>query len=801
MTSNRNNAFIKSLALILFLSTELISFGQIRKGFSVTGSLIDSLSRQPIEYASVAIYMVNNSSLVTGALTNGKGGFTIQNLSAGMYLLKSSFVGYKTKIINIEIDSSSIELSEPIMIAGTPLSLNEVQVVGDKNEKQINIEKTKINVAQNITSISGNVTDVLKSQASINLDADNNIYLRGNANVLILIDGKPTTVTTLNSIPASNIESLDIITNPDAKYDSEGTGGIINIIMKKKSASGMRGALSLNYGFNNRINGGLGFSINKGIWDVGFSYNGKYERNNVYSSLTRQLYTQPVYIEQEITSIQINPTHVASLMVSARPSEKDIVSFAFKYMNPDAFNTQNISGMQLQDNSPDFSYYRRNRIEFSRKVIESSLSFRKIFERNRHEVSFDASFSRTKGSRPAEYYIEDKFLQKSSGGGAPTNETIQADYFKTLSNEGRIEGGLKFFSRWNSFNYSFFDLDTLRNEWIINPAFSNDLKHKENITSGYIMYSDSLSRKLYYKIGARLEFSTSDLIQRSIGEEVYTNYFIPFPYLLFNYDINKSQKVALSINRRVTRPSYPQLNPFINVIDQMTYETGNKNLRPEILDKIELNYSWIRERYQLRSNFYFSSIKDFITQVSLLSIPDTLMITYVNGNRQNKAGTDADFTYKFNRYFSINPSLSLFYTKSYGQYNETALSFDDFAWTGNIRMTLKPGPKTDIQLLLNYNSPLKIPQYKLGEIYSADIALKHNLLKNRLSLSFSLTDIFNTRKWNIQSDNSVFKLNNASKNETRVFWIGITYNINSFKSKTQNNSGTDSDNTLIRLGQ
>ncbi len=801
MSSKRNNALARIFVLILFWSIGIFSFGQANKGFSVSGSLIDSLSKQPLEYASVAIYKSIDNSLVTGALTNAKGVFTINNLTAGKYLLKSSFVGYRTKITNIEINDASLELSQPILINSTSLFLNEVQVIGKQNEKQITIEKTKINVAQNISAVSGNVTDVLKSQSSINFNAENNIYLRGSGNVLILIDGKPTTITTLNSIPASNIESVDIITNPDAKYDSEGTGGIINIIMKRQSGSGMSGAVSLNYGFNNRVNGGLNFNLSKGIWDVGFNYNGKYEQMNVHSNLTRQLYTEPLYVEQEINSTQKSPTHAAALMISAKPTAKDIITLGVKLMNPDAFNTQNISGRQVQDNLPDYIYNRRNEITWDRKVIESTMSYRKIFESNKNQISFDASYSRTKGSRPAEYYIEDQLLQKSSGGGAPTNATIQADYFKSLSHSGRIESGLKVFSRWNSFNYYFYDLDTVTNQWIINPEFSNDLEHKEYIYSGYLMYSDSLFKKLYYKIGARLEYSTSDLIQKSINEEIYADYLFPFPYFLLKHDINKYQSVALSVNRRVTRPTYPQLNPFINVIDQMTYETGNKNLRPEILDKVEFNHSWIKEKYQFRSNLYYSSIKDFISQVSLLSSPDTLVITYVNGDRQNKIGADIDITYKFNKVFSINPSFSLFYTKSYGQYREIDLSFNDFAWNGNIKMTIKPDQKTDIQFLLNYNSPVVIPQYNLSEIYYADIAFKRSFLKNRLALSLSLTDIFNTRKWIVQSDNSVFKLYNSSKNETRIFWIGITYNINSFKPSKSQNSGTESDNAIIKLGQ
>jgi outer membrane receptor protein involved in Fe transport len=801
MSSNRNNAFVKIFILISLWSIEIFSFGQANKGFSVSGSLIDSLSKKPLEYASIAIYKVIDNSLVTGAITNITGAFTINNLPAGKFIIKCSFVGYVTKTTNIEIRNVSVVLPQPIMMNSASLSLGEVQVIGKQNEKQITIEKTKINVAQNISAVSGNVTDVLKNQSSITIDADNNIYLRGSGNILILMDGKPTTISALNSIPASSIESVDIVTNPDVKYDAEGTGGIINIVMKRQSVSGMSGAMSLNYGFNNRINGGLNFNLKKGIWDVGFSYNGKYERANIHSNLTRQLYSQSTIVEQEINSVQISPTQVAGLSISAKPTEKDLITFGLRVLYPDLTNTQNISGRQLQDILPVTFFNRRNEIAFSRKVVESSLSYRKIFEKNRNEISFDAFYSRTKGSRPAEYYIEDQLLQKSSGGGTPTNATIQVDYFKSLFQRGRLETGLKVFSRWNSFNYNFYDLDTITNEWIKNPVFSNDLEHKEYIYSGYLMYSDSLSKKLFYKIGARLEYNTTDLIQKSINEEIYNHYLFPFPYLLLTRNINKAQSLALSINRRVTRPTYMQLNPFINVIDQTTYETGNKNLKPEISDKVEFNYTVIKEKYQFRSNLYSSSTKDFITQVSSLSPPDNLIMTYVNGNGLNKIGADIDYVYKFNKVFSVNPAFSVFYSKSTGYYNEIDLSVNNFAWTGNIKTTIKPDQKTDIQILLNYNSPVALPQFNLGEIYYADVAIKRSFMKNKLALSLSLTDVFNTRKWIITSDNTSFGLYNSSKNETRIFWIGITYNINSFKSKAQNSSGNETDNTIIKLGQ
>lgn len=681
------------------------------------------------------------------------------------------------------------------------LSLNEVQIKATRSEKQINIEKTKINVAQNIASISGNITEILKSQSSVNIDGENNIYIRGNKNILILIDGIPTTVANLNSIPASNVDNIEIITNPDAKYDAEGTGGIINIVTKRQNISGISGATSLNYGIFNKINGGLSLNYSKGIWDIGVNYNGKYEKTDVQSNLTRELYAQNVLVNQNIKSTQINPTHMVAFLLNAKPNN-NIFSFGLKYVSPKFNNIQEITGQQFNDTLPAILFNRKNDITFSRKTIETTFAYKKIFNKNKNELSFNGSFSRTKGSRPAEYYIENKLLQKSSGGGTPTNMTIQADYLKSLFRTGKMEFGLKAFSRWNSFNYYFYDLNTNSNQWDLKSYFSNNLEHQEYIYSTYLMYSDSLFKKVYYKIGSRIEYNTSELIQKSINDSIYKKYVFPFPYLLIKHNINKEQNIALSINRRITRPIYPQINPFINIIDQMTYETGNKNLEPETLDKIEFNYSLIKEKLQLRTNIFYSLTKNFITQVSLLSTPDKLIITYVNGDKQNKIGSDFDITYKPNKYISINPSFSIFYAKSIGQYNEIDLNTNNIAWTGNLKTIIKPEKRTEIQLLINYKSPIQLPQFNVSEIYNADFAIKRTFFDNKLSVSLSLTDIFNTYYWKINSNNSIYKLNNDSKSQTRILWIGLTYNFNSFKGvKSQKDEGKANDSGIIKLGQ
>jgi hypothetical protein len=789
--------------LILVLISVLFSQNSYSQtgNLSISGVLIDSVSNQPIEFASVAAYQLPGSVLITGTITNTNGEFVLNKLKSGNYILKSTFVGYQTKSFQVVVDNASVNLSKPLYLMPSSLSLSGVQVTSSRNEKQVSIEKTKINVAQNISAVSGNITDVLKSQSSISVDGENIVYLRGNKNILILMDGVPTTISSLNSIPSSNVESIEIITNPDVKYDAEGTGGIINIVTKRQNVSGLSGAASLNYGFNNRINGGLNFNYSRGIWDLGFNYNGKYEESTVNSDLSRYFYDQSILVDQQILSDQINKTHTAAVLLSAKPTKKDVFTLGVKLVFPELLNTQNITGNQQSDSSSELFFYRTNAITYSRKTVEVALSYKHIFEKNKNELSFDASFSRTKGSRPAKYYIEDELLQKSSGGGSPTNINFQVDYLKSVFNTGKMECGLKGFSRWNSFKYNFYDLDTTSDQWILNPAFSNDLEHQEYIYSSYLMYSDSLFRKFFIKFGARFEYSTSELLQYSTNDSIYKDYFFPFPFLLLKRNLSKTQSIALSVNRRITRPTYPQLNPFINVIDQITYETGNKNLEPEILDKIELNYSWIKEKFQFRTNLFASTTRDFITQVSLVLPPDKLIITYVNGDRQNKVGCDIDISYKFNKFISFNPALTVFHSKSSGQYNEIDLNTNDLAWSGNLKVIFRPEVKTELQLFLNYNSPVELPQFNLNEIYYADIAIKRTFFNNKYSISLTVTDVFDTRNWEINSENTVYKLYNYSKSETRIFWVGLTYNFNSYKAnKLQKNGENENDGGIIKLG-
>jgi len=798
----RNNYLIHNSLIILLLLASALSFAQSNKEFSVSGRLIDCDTKEAVEYASVVAYKLPDTVMITGGITDEKGRFILQKIPAGKYIIRASFIGYQTHSSQVEVSKTSYNLNDPLCLKKTGVSLEAVTISEERSEKQISIEKTQIQVSQNISSVSGNIIDVLRSHPSVSIDSDETIYLRGNKSILILLDGVPTSVTSLNAIPSASIESIEIITNPDVRYDSEGTAGIINIVSKKRSVSGSSGAVSLNYGFFNRMNGSLNFNHKRGIWDIHFNYSGKYEKNEIESQLTRTVHWAGTSIEQQILSTQTNLVNSANLMLAANPNAKETYRLSVKSFFPSLYNIQNIEGKYSDSLQNESIFRRKNDITFSRKSVAATLFYKKAIVRNKHEISSELSFSRIKGNRPAEYYTDNELLQKSAGGGAPTNASVQLDYLKALSKNGILEFGAKAFSRWNSFDYHFFDFDISEQLWIENPNLSNDLEHQEYIYSSYLMYSDSLFKTIYCKLGARVEYNTSELIQKSINEKIYREYFFPFPFLLLKHNISSTQNIALSVNRRITRPIYPQLNPFINVIDQMTYETGNKYLNPEVLDKIELNHAFIKEKYQFRTNLFYSEISDYIAHISVLSPPDNLIITYVNGKKKYIAGGELDFAYRFGKIISLNPSFSVFHTRSTGEYNGIDLSTDNLAWAGNLKISIKPEKKTEIQLVINYNSPIALPQFSLNEIYYADIAVRRSFLNNKLSLSLSLTDVLNTRDWVIQADNAIYKIDNYSKTISRFVWIGLSYNFNAYRpQRAQKPEGSEGDGGVIRLGQ
>ena len=791
----------KHITTFSFFLWGICALAQTPKGLSVSGKLLDDANREPIGYASVVLYALPDTTMITGVISDDKGGFSLGNVKPGKYLLRTSFVGYKTLERVVEVDNSPLRMAEPFYMTSA-IELEEVLVTGTIRERQVTAEKTKVNVSKSAAQASGNILDVLRAQPGVSMDADENIYLRGNKNILVLIDGVPTTMSGLNSIPSSNVDNIEIITSPSVKYDAEGTGGIINIVTRKKQGTqGLGGRVVLNYGLTDAFNGGMNLQYRKGIWGIDFGYNGKYDPNTIQSELTREIHASDMKLMQEILAKQETSVHNAQMLISASPTKKDIFTLNVKTMFPKLTNEQEIDGNQFIGNERKH-FERRNETTFSRKVIEGSFNYKRIFEKGQ-ELSLDAAFSRTKGDRPAHYYVGGVPVQRSSGGGAPTNATLQSDYLKSVGEYGKIEAGVKGFKRWNNFLYEFSDYNLDTHQWVENRTFSNDLEHSEYIASAYLMYSDRLSDKWSYKAGARLEYSTSSLHQKSIGERIEKDFWHPFPFLSLQYRMNEKHQFDLSFNRRITRPAYPQLNPIVYVVDHTFHETGNKDLNPEVADKLELNYTFHKKQGHFTAGVYFSSTKDYITQVTYLASPENLVLTYANGERDRQVGVTIDAGGSLFPWLSMNRSFTVFYSNTSGIYNGMSLHTEDVAFSTNSTITVKFDKHTEADVFINLISAVDRPQFKFRPVTYGNVTLKRRFMQGRLTASLTLTDVINSDKWrSFSRNNTVYTLDNYSKGETRKIYIGLIYNFNSFKmnKRMQPKSGAE-DNSSIRLGQ
>ncbi len=777
--------------LCFIISTSLFS------QTSLSGTVVNSTTLTGVEMASVIVK--TDTKIISGTLTDLKGNFTLSGLMPGASVLQVSFIGFQTYSQNVTLKPGKNTLDSPVKLKESAQLLNEAVVAASASEKVSDIEKTKINTSGTLAASKGSLAELLRSSASVTLDNNNNISIRGNSNILILIDGIPTTLGTLEGIPASSAESVEIITNPGVKYDSEGTGGIINIISRREKREGVSFLSTINYGFTGRVNGDLTTSANFKGWNVTLNIAGKSHKEEVNSELSRKFNSSGNSAEQKILSTQNQSTLSSALSAGKKFKSGDGLNFNFKFMNPVIANLQNITNKNFSGTSGSFSN-RVSDFKHIRNTFEATAEYKMVIKKNWSDISFKGSFSRTKGERPGKYYEDDLFIQKSDGGGYPTNYFFQADFSQKTDNKGVFESGVKYFSRGNNFRFKTYQLDINTGEWLYNTFFSSDLTHKEDIFSGYINYSSPAGKKLSYKIGLRAEYSTSEFIIIENPEEIkYDKLFMSPAFQIKNI---LSERSALSFNysRRITRPAYPQINPFVNMIDKSIFETGNKNLKPEVVNKFDLMYNYSLNGTLFQASLYLSASKDYITQISSAYSEDALMLTYVNGNRNFKGGLEISGKQKLGRSVTTALNSNLYYGKTTGEVNGFDMRSNSLMFTGNLSLNYNLKKLGELTAQYFYTSSQTFPQFKSSPVHFCDLGYKKGLAKEKISLTITLSDLFNSKKWDIESNNHLYSLKNFSKGQSRVLWIGFSFNFNKMQISKPGKKEEETDTGLIRLG-
>ncbi len=744
----------------------------------------------------VSVYASLQDSVVVGTLTDQNGQFTLNvPQSPKTYTLTIIWMGYKTKHIDFSADKTELSLGT-VPLEAVSQVLDEVSISAQgERVNTITASCTTISNFGATDEMSGTIADMLRQESSVTINPDGNVSIRGNGNVLLLLDGVPTNLGSINSIPSSNVASIDIITNPNASYDAEGTGGIINIVTKKGWQKGLSGMVAINYGFNHFTNGSLSLNYTRNKFALRFNYQVKYEDDINDGHLYRYYRTNSDSLSQQIRALRTVFNNNISLGVTIKPNIRNKIDADLRLILPRLNTVQDLSNDWFHNGILSHEN-RRSDVTWNRENLDGTLAYWHAIRPGKLTFSIKANISKIWGHRPSYYFMEGDSISKSVSGGSPLLTSVQTDW-RIIKKYGFWDAGVKFSYRQNDIYHNFFVCDSLG--WDYSHQFSNDLLHREYVPAAYVQFTSTEWRDRFtWSVGLRAEYSRTHLHSEKEVLDEWSQHFFLGPSLSFKYKISKKHSLSFAYSRRITRPTYPQLNPYMSMIDPHNFEQGNMHLQPETADNAELLYQFKVPKWAINVGIYGNYIHNYITQVACFE-DDILLMTYLNATSQTKVGLDFNVKADPWKWMTATLGTNTYYLRSVGNIGEWNISNSGWVNNSNLRLDFRPIKGMNINLQYFLNTPQYYPQFTTRLSHYMNIGISQKFLKGALTVSAQLTDVFNTRKWEIFADNQYYRLDNMLHGKSRMFWLGVSYNFNAYK-KAGAGKVESEDRTKIRTG-
>ncbi|MFL5739086.1 MAG: TonB-dependent receptor domain-containing protein [Flavisolibacter sp.] len=644
--------------------------GEQKKGEGViTGKVMDSSASQPLEYATVSLYAKGNSSPIDGTTTNNTGHFQLLNVAPGIYSVVAEFIGYSPVTINISVsEKNNIIDLKTVSLHRKAESLQTVVVTAQGKVIENKIDKMIFNAEKDLTSQSGVATDVLKKVPQVSVDVDGNVELAGNSSVRFLINGKPSSAfgsniaDVLQSIPASQIKSIEVITNPGAKYDAQGIGGIINIILKKSTARGINGNLSLTAG-TRMDNGSFNFNARKGKLAFNAFISGNFRpyitSPSVYDRVSLDSAERTVLLHQNGNSRFKRGGYQSGMGLDYSINDKNSITASVAY-DHFGFNSSGLIN-QLQTTSEQngsllssIATVNHTNNQFQFNNVDAGLSYKKTFSKEDEELDIAANSSwgrNNSSSSNLQYYLPQDSLYygtNSTNPGREKESELTVDFTDPLKKELILGFGGKIGARGISSDANVTRYDPDSKYFVPDPYLTNSLDYHQRVYAVYSELSFPVGKLFDAKVGGRYERTeiNSDYSNAQQKTDI-PGYNTFVPSIFFTKKLGENQRLKLSFSKRIERPDYRDLNPFINTSDPKNITAGNPYLLPEIGNRYELGYSIDFDKLGsfMVSSFYRTSNQDI--QSYLVYYPSLLIgdSTYTNvsvSTREN-IGLERDF--------------------------------------------------------------------------------------------------------------------------------------------------------------
>lgn len=761
---------------------------------SITGQLISSRTKESISFATVTVNSTSTKKVITGAQTQNDGSFTLSTDSTNIYLSVSN-IGFESKTIrNLNVSNKNIDLGK-ITLKENSQWMEEVQIVEEKSTIEFKLDKRVFNVGSDLSSTGMGALDLLNNVPSVNVDIEGQISLRGNAGVQILINGKPSVLAdegsnALGTLTADMIESVEVITNPSAKYEAEGSSGIINIILKKEEKKGVNGSVSVNTGVPN--NHSIGISLNKRTENFNFftQLGAGYRTRPSYDRNTNINYTSNTIIESDGedfrnenfynvilgTDYYINDLNVITLSgnfayeIEDQPSE-----YRFNIYNNDQLVQQYSRIGATEANNPKYQY---------------DLQYRKQFRNNEdHNLLMSVTGHFFGKDQSSEFTNEVSLGNNINSGQRNNTDYYQADYnFKLdytnpITEEVTIELGSLYEINDVGNDFSVYNLDN--DEWILQPNLTNNFKYNQKVLGVYGTASYE-GKKWGVKAGLRAENTDLTTLLVNTNDENKYNYTNLFPSVHTSYKINERFSMQLGYSRRISRPRLWDLNPFFSIQNTYSIRKGNPDLLPEFADSYELTGIFIFDKFSFNSSIYHLYTTDIQERVSYFQ-DNVNIVTPENIGTRRQTGVELNGKYTPAKWLTINGDLNYGYFIREGSFNNQVFDFQGDQTTGKLSGKVKLPWGIETELSGNYRSRYKTVQGTSSGFIFADIGIRKKLWKGKGIVNLSVRDIFASRIRENIVDQPDYYLYSFSR-RGRFVALGFSYSFGKGEAMTYSGS-------------
>ena len=797
---------MKKILLFFVLTSTSLLYSQ-NSEVIVTGTVTDSETNIPLEYATISVFNVNSEDAINGVISDSNGEFSIE-LSKGNYDFKVEFISFKIKYYR------NITVNNPLSLGTIELSideniLDEIEVIGEKTEIEIKLDKTVYNIGKDLTLKGSSVSDVLDNLPSIEVDIEGNVSLRGNESVRILINGKPSGLVGISSnealkqFPSESVEKVEVITSPSARYNAEGTAGIINIILRRSKLTGFNGSLSLNSGYPERY--GVSANLNYRTKKLNFFNNIGYNTRTSEGSFINETeyYTNQAINnflnENGVRGSERNSNYL-NTGIEYFISDKTSVVGSYVFRKSDGFtnNTNNVN--QNFNSISKFSERLEKESEID-DTNEFSINLTHDFNKEGHVLTMD--YQKEKSSENENGFISNsqlkpiltKYLsEKVNTDEIQESELFKIDYVLPIKKDGQFELGFRRSNQHQDIDYLAKNED-LNGNFINDLNLSNTLLYNEKVNAFYTQYGNK-KNKFSYLLGLRYEESKTAVKQLANNTNNVKNYNDFFPTLNLSYQIKEDETITFGYNRRIRRARSYFINPFPSKSSATNIFQGNPNIDPTYSNGIDLGYLKRYEKLTLNGSIYYrkeTGVFTFISEntgdfvlVNEILVP-VLRRTPINLASNKQIGLELNANFNQSKNWRLNGSLNFYESETLGEYMGIVYDSKNLTWSGRLSNNLKLFSSVDWQTSFRYRAPQKTAvSERKASIYS-NTAFSKDLLKDKVTLTFKVNDIFETGKWRIESFNENYRSYSESNwRGGRTLELNLIYRFNQKKKETRN---------------